>query len=106
MKEKMGHYVVGLLGIYYLFKRRFKMQEDIKLGSFGDLVIGFSGGKVSLTATANVDGKAIAIGATVTADAGVFIDQLEAIVAKAIPASAPFDPAIFAVIKTAVLSIQ
>ena len=81
------------------------MQDDIKLGSLGDLVLSFSGGKASLTAKASVDGSAVAIEASVVCDAGVLIDQLEAIVAKALPSTAAFDPAVFAVIKSAVVGI-
>ena len=81
------------------------MESDLKLGSLGDVVLSFSAGKASLTAKAAVDGSAVSVQASVVCDAGFLIDQLEAIVAKAVPASAPFDPAIFAVIKSAVVAI-
>lgn len=82
------------------------MEKDVALGSVGTLKLSFSGGKAVVEADASVDAGALTVGAKVVGDAGLLIDQLEAIVAKAIPASAPIDPAIFAVIKSAVMAIQ
>lgn len=80
-------------------------EKDVQLGSLGKLVLSFSGGKASLSANVGLDSGVVAVGINVVGDAGLLIDQLEAIVAKAVPATAAIDPAIFAVIKQAVLSI-
>lgn len=82
------------------------MEKDVKIGSVGDLKLNFSGGKAIISASASMDGGAVMVGANVTVDAAMLIDQLEKIVEKAVPASAPIDPAIFAVIKSAVLSLE
>lgn len=82
------------------------METDIKLGDAGKLVLSFSGGKAIISGQAAVDDGALSIGLSVTADAGMFIDQLEAIVAKALPLTASIDPIIFGAIKAAVLAIQ
>lgn len=81
------------------------MEEKIPLGSLGSLSLSFSGGKAVVSASAAVDGGAVSVGASVSCDAGALIDQLEQIVAKAIPSTAAIDPTIFAVIKSAVMSI-
>lgn len=81
------------------------MEKDIALGSVGKLALSFSGGKALVAASATLPGG-VALAFSASDDAGALIDQLEAIVAKAIPATAAIDPAIFAVIKSAVLSIS
>lgn len=87
-----------------LFGKAKQMSEkDIALGSIGKLALSFSGGKAIVSAQAAVDGGVLTVEASVTGDAGALIDQLEALVAKAIPATAALDPAIFGVIKQAVL---
>lgn len=94
----------SLIGLI-LKGRTIKMEKDIALGSLGALDLSFSGGKAIVGVKASVDGGALTVNLAVTADAGLFIDQLQAIVEKAVPVSAPFDPAIFAVIKSAVLGL-
>lgn len=81
------------------------VEKDVDVGSVGKLSLSFSGGKASLVGSAALPGG-LSIGVTVTDDAGALIDQLEQIVAKAVPSTAAIDPAIFAVIKQAVCSLQ
>lgn len=81
------------------------MEHDQNIGTVGKLQLSFSGGKAQLTANATLPGG-LTVAITVADDASALIDQLEAIVAKALPATAPVDPAIFGVIKAAVLAIQ
>jgi hypothetical protein len=101
-----GHwYLIGSYVLHKLIKGKSKMEKDIALGSAGKVSLSFSGGKAVVSAAASEDGGAVVINASVVADAGLFVDQLEAIVAKALPATAAIDPAIFAVIKSAVMSI-
>lgn len=106
--KKAAGSTIGLL--FWAAKQPFKrgkfMEDDIKLGTVGALSLSFSGGKAVVSAQAAIDGSAVMVAASVTADAGAFIDQLEAIVAKALPSTAAIDPAIFAVIKDAVLAIK
>ena len=83
-----------------------KMEKDIALGTAGKLELIISGGKATISAQAAADGGALSVSASVVGDAGMLIDQLEAIVAKAVPATAPIDAAIFAAIKSAVMAIQ
>lgn len=82
------------------------MEQNIKIGSIGEGKLSFEKGKVIMVASAKVDDGAIEISASITMDACVFIDQLEAFVEKKFPATAPFDPMIFGVIKSAVTSID
>lgn len=81
------------------------MEKDVALGTVGKLALSFSGGKAIVAATAVLP-AGLNLNFSASDDAGALIDQLEAIVAKAIPATAAIDPAIFAVIKSAVVSIQ
>lgn len=80
------------------------MEKDIAVGSEGKLALSFSGGKALVAFSAALPGGA-AVSVNASDDAGALIDQLEAIVAKALPATAAIDPAIFAVIKSAVVAI-
>lgn len=80
------------------------MEQDIKLGSVGEMKIAFSGGKATLSATVATEGG-FSGSLTLTEDAGVLIDLIEKAVEKAIPSTAAIDPAIFAVIKAAVKSL-
>lgn len=82
------------------------VSDTIPVGSLGSVSLSFSGGKAVVSAQGGVDQGAVTISASIVADAGIFIDQLEAIVAKALPATAAIDPAIFAVIKQALLAVQ
>ena len=81
------------------------MEKEIEIGKIGKLDLVFSGGKATISANVAVPGGLTAA-ISVSDDAGALIDLLESIVAKAVPATAPFDPAIFAVIKSAVIAIQ
>lgn len=81
------------------------LEKDVKLGSVGDLQLGFSAGKATLTVSAAVLGGAGSANLGVTLDAGALIDLLKAAVEKAAPASAPVDEAVFAVLKAAVASV-
>lgn len=81
-------------------------EKDIALGSMGKLALAFAGGKATITASLSVDAGAFSADVALVGDAGALIDQLEALVAKAIPATAAIDPAVFAVIKSAVMAIQ
>lgn len=81
-------------------------SDDVKLGSVGDLVLAFSAGKASLSVSLAVPQAALTGSVSLSMDAGALVDALEAAVAKAVPATAAFDPAIFGVLKAAVLAIQ
>lgn len=93
----------------WLFKRGNKMvpSETLPIGNVGSVKFNLSAGKVAVTETVSVDGGALTETATVQADAGIFIDQLQAAIAAKLPASAaPIESGVFAVLKAALLSIQ
>lgn len=92
--------------IWWVFKHKGeRMEKDVALGSVGKLALSFTGGQAVVGANVALPGG-VAISFSACDDAGALIDQLEGIVAKALPATAAIDPAIFAVIKSAVLAIK
>lgn len=81
------------------------MEKDVAVGNVGKLALSFSAGKAVVAFNAVLPGGVV-VAMSVSDDAGALIDQLEAEVAKVAPVTAPFDPAIFGVIKSAVVAIQ
>lgn len=81
------------------------LDKDIKLGSFGDLDLSFSGGKAQLSLKADVPGAAVTAGIMIVMDATILIDKLKAAIEAKYPASSPIDEAVFALLKSAISSV-
>lgn len=108
---KFEQSTVGLLkwGLARYFRKGKTMtpQDDIKLGTVGDLVLGFSAGKASVTAKAAIDNNAVQISASVQVDSSVFIDQLFAAIEKASPpGTVAIEESVKSIIKSAIAAIQ
>ncbi len=80
------------------------MEKDVALGSVGTLALAFAAGKATLSVQIAVPGGLTAT-VQVVEDAGALIDLLSAALAKAVPATAAIDPAVFGVVKAAVQAI-
>lgn len=83
------------------------MEQDIKLGSVGDLDISFAGGKasvkVSVAAALEAAGLAVSGDVVVSLDASALVDKLFAAIEKASPAGVvPFEEGAKAALKDAV----
>ncbi len=81
------------------------MEKDIKLGEFGDLDIKLDKGKITIAAQGAVTGAALSIQAGVVMDVGVLVDKLEALVEEKYPLGMPIEKAVFAVLKSGLLSV-
>lgn len=81
------------------------MDKELVQGAVGNVELKISGGIAVLSAVANLDANNVGLSASVSLNAGSLVDQLEALVAAKIPASAALDPAIFAVIKEVVMAL-
>lgn len=86
------------------------MEDNIKLGSVGDLDLALSGGKatVKLSATAGVASVGLTAEASmsVTMDSAVLVDKLFAAMEKALPAGAiPIEEGIKLMVKEAISKI-
>lgn len=82
------------------------MEKDIKLGEVGKLVLTASKGKVTLSVQGELDAGALGVGASITADVDHLVDQLQALVEKAIPISQPIDGALFGALKLALHALE
>lgn len=80
------------------------MEKDIALGTVGKLDLSFSGGKAVVGVTGALPGG-LGVNIQITDDAGALIDQLEALVQKALPAGQAIEASVFAVIKSVVIGI-
>jgi len=80
-------------------------SDNLPLGKVGSLQLSFSGGKAVVALSLALPGG-VAVDLQASDDAGALIDQLAAIVEKALPSTAAIDMAVFGVIKAAVQAIQ
>lgn len=81
------------------------MEQDIKLGTVGDIDFKLVGGKAVMTLSAALPVAAAQAGMTVSIDGGVLADKLKAAIEAKYPASSPIDEAVFALLKTALSAL-
>lgn len=92
--------------ILWFLKGRKNMEQDVKLGSVGDLDLKLSGGKASLMLSAALPAAAASASVGVVIDAGVLVDKLFAAVEAASPPGvAPIEESVKAVVKAAVMAL-
>lgn len=79
------------------------MQDDIQLGSFGDLKIELAGGKFMISAGAHLANFPVGMSLSLNADAASLLSALFAAIEKASPAGAvPIEEGVKAIVMSAV----
>ena len=81
------------------------MEQDVKIGTIGDLDVKLEKGLLSVTAKGVFEGAALHVAAGITMDVGLLIDKLEALVLDKYPTGAPIEAAVFAVLKSGLMSV-